>query len=208
MAGSSTQTQKKNNFEDLNYFPPIQNGRINLAEFVKATSDLVSIVDCLGKMFNPVKYDMQGNIDKIKNNFTYDENSCLFELILKEKSESGNTGAEATLWLNRALLFFELTFTGILQDLKSEVNGDDIDMKSIFSSAYEGSVKKYHNWIVQRLFTVICKMSPTFPQIITSLGLESVESFENKMATFTSSLQVVRLAIDNFFKDNGLFLED
>ncbi|XP_045490972.1 glycolipid transfer protein [Colias croceus] len=207
MAGPSTQSQKQIDFEDLNYFPPIQNGRINLMEFVKASSDLVSIVDSLGKIFSPVKNDMQGNIDKIKNSFTHDENSCLFELIMKEKSKGGCTGAEATLWLNRALLFFELTFDGILQGLKSEVKSDDINMKAIFSSAYEGSVKKYHNWIVQRLFSVICKMSPTFPQIIASLGLASVESFETKMATFTSSLHVVRSEIDNFFKDSGLFLE-
>lgn len=29
-------------------------------------------------------------------------------------------------------------------------------MKDVFTVAYEGSVKKYHNWITQQLFTVSC----------------------------------------------------
>lgn len=190
--------------------------------------------------------------------------------MLKEAAAGGNIGAEATLWLNRyysrsnrymgwvfkvicgclklflfyrALLFFELTFKEILDNLKEK---RDINMKNIFNTAYEGSVKKYHNWAVQKLFMVkynllilflilkrqtlifksiyifllqfyknfqtiifflqvICQLSPTFPQIISSLGLENSDCFEEKMTLFNDSLHVIRCAIDSFFIDNILF---
>ncbi|XP_047509964.1 uncharacterized protein LOC125052924 isoform X3 [Pieris napi] len=100
-------------FEDLNYFPPLENGHINLLKFLKASSDLLSIVDCLGKLLKPVKQDMQGNIEKIKNNFVLDERSCLLDLMLKETAAGGNIGSEATLWLNR------LYVSSLLHFLKS-----------------------------------------------------------------------------------------
>lgn len=52
----------------------------------------------------------------------------------------------------RALMFFELAFVEILEHLKSR--NYDVNMKKIFTVAYEGSVRKYHNWVTQQLFTV------------------------------------------------------
>ncbi|CAK1552150.1 unnamed protein product [Leptosia nina] len=191
-------------FHDLNYFPTVERGKINISQFLKASLDLLCIVDSLGSIMKPVKNDMQGNIDKIQNKFVYDETSCLLELLHKEISKEEYNGAEATLWLNRALLFFELTFQEILKALKDK---QEINMKAIFTIAYEGSVKKYHNWAVQKLFMVICRLSPTFPQILTSLGLENVEQFETKMTHFNESLHTVRCSIDTFYVENSLFLD-
>lgn len=52
----------------------------------------------------------------------------------------------------RALLFFEIVFHQIIQHLQA--NMYDIGMTKIFTMAYEGSVKKYHNWISQQVFNV------------------------------------------------------
>lgn len=52
----------------------------------------------------------------------------------------------------RALLFFELVFQETIACLK--LNNYESGMKKIFSVAYEGSVKKYHNWVTQQIFTV------------------------------------------------------
>lgn len=52
----------------------------------------------------------------------------------------------------RALLFFELVFQETIACLK--LNNYDSGMKKIFSVAYEGSVKQYHNWVTQQIFTV------------------------------------------------------
>lgn len=54
--------------------------------------------------------------------------------------------------LFRALLFFELAFQEIIACLQA--NECDVSMKKIFTVAYEGSVKMYHNWVTQQIFTV------------------------------------------------------
>lgn len=55
-------------------------------------------------------------------------------------------------YLYRALLFFELTFHEIINHLKS--GNYKVGMKKIFSVAYEESVKQYHSWMTQQLFSV------------------------------------------------------
>ncbi|KPJ01789.1 Glycolipid transfer protein [Papilio xuthus] len=213
--------------EEINYFPSVVNGRINFILFIKASSDLLILIgmfsmfnkyilneildiyikrfaDRLGKIFTPVKQDIQGNIDKINKYYKYDENSCLLELMLEEVKNGKPLGAEGVLWLNRALLFFELTFHGILDNLKSDPN--EVNMKKVYISAYEGSVKKYHGWMTQQLFNTMCRMAPTLPQIIKSFEVENnINIFESKLSIFNEALHLVRWEIDKFFENNNLF---
>ncbi|XP_013146340.1 PREDICTED: glycolipid transfer protein [Papilio polytes] len=190
--------------EEINYFPSVTNGRLNFIEFIKASSDLLILIDRLGKIFTPVKHDIQGNIDKIKKYYKYDENSCLLELMLEEVKNGKPMGAEGVLWLNRALLFFELTFHGILANLKTEPN--EVNMKKVYISAYEGSVKKYHGWVTQQLFNTMCKMAPTLPQILKSFEIENnINAFESRLSNFNEALHLVRWEIDKFFENNNLF---
>ncbi|XP_013182092.1 PREDICTED: glycolipid transfer protein [Papilio xuthus] len=190
--------------EEINYFPSVVNGRINFILFIKASSDLLILIDRLGKIFTPVKQDIQGNIDKINKYYKYDENSCLLELMLEEVKNGKPLGAEGVLWLNRALLFFELTFHGILDNFKSDPN--EVNMKKVYISAYEGSVKKYHGWMTQQLFNTMCRMAPTLPQIIKSFEVENnINIFESKLSIFNEALHLVRWEIDKFFENNNLF---
>ncbi|CAG5012521.1 unnamed protein product [Parnassius apollo] len=190
-------------FEEINFFPT-DDGRINFVQFMKATSDLLVLVDRLGKVFVPVKHDMQGNIDKIIKHYKYKEDSCLLELMLEEIHNGKPIAAESVLWLNRALLFFELTFQELLRNLKFQQY--DANMKKIFTLAYEGSVKQYHNWVTQQIFNAICKMSPTLPQILKAFEVEdNIKAFESKLSNFNVTLHLVRCKIDNFFRDHNLF---
>ncbi|OWR50390.1 putative zinc metalloproteinase YIL108W [Danaus plexippus plexippus] len=165
------------------------------------TKDGIMGRDRLGKVFAPVKYDMQGNVDKIKNHYEYNEDTCLLELMLDEYSKGKNTAAEGVLWLNRALLFFELLFQEMLVSLQAK--DYEVSMKKIFTVAYEGSVKKYHSWITQQLFNFMCKMSPTFIQILKSFEVENdLKGFEMQLANFNATLHGVRSKIDEFFERN------
>ncbi|XP_039746894.1 glycolipid transfer protein [Pararge aegeria] len=177
-------------------------GKINICCFLEASSDLIKLVGRLGKVFAPVKYDMQGNIDKIKLHYNYDKDSCLLDLMLEEHSNGKHTAAEGVLWLNRALLFFELVFHEIVICLQGK-NYDE-DMKKVFTIAYEGSVKKYHSWVTQQLFALICKMSPTLPQIMESFEVENNEAFEARLVSFNTTLYSVRRKIDDFFKEHNM----
>lgn len=42
----------------------------------------------------------------------------------------------------------------IVSKLKEQIPPSDVNMKEIFTKAYEGSVKQYHGWITQQLFSV------------------------------------------------------
>lgn len=124
-------------------------------------------------------------------------------LMLEEINNGKAPVTEGVLWLNRALLFFELVFVDILENLQAK---KEINMKYVFTKAYEGSVKKYHSWVTQQLFIFICKMSPTFAQMIKSFGVDGdIKSFETKLASFNITLHLNRCKIDDFFKDNNLF---
>lgn len=206
MASTSTSTDnvtKECFFVAIRQYPPVINGRINIIEFIDASTDLVAIVERLGTIFAPVKYDMQGNVDKIKKLFTYDKNSCLFELMLAETA-TGKPGAESVLWLNRGMLFFEIVFTQVLCHVQT--NNVDVNMKKMFTVAYEGSVKKYHNWVTQQIFNFICKMSPDLPDVIKSFEMEgNLKLFETKVESLHTALHLVRCKIDDFFKDNNIF---
>ncbi|CAH0720708.1 unnamed protein product, partial [Brenthis ino] len=195
--GSTTGTTEQSfRFQDVKLFP-YANGKINLVKFLEATSDLIRLVEHLGKVFAPVKYDMEGNIEKIRKFYKYDESSCLLELMNDEYSKGEKNAIEGILWLNRALLFFELVFQEI--DLNLKKDDSYICMKKIFTLAYEGSVKKYHGWITQQLFTIICKMSPTLPQIIKSLEMESdLETFKSTLASFNTTLHSFCTKVLNF----------
>ncbi|XP_059054235.1 glycolipid transfer protein [Achroia grisella] len=206
MACASTKVTKKNVFYDIiKPFPPVINGKINLVKFLESASDLVTLIEHLGKIYAPVKYDMQGNIDKIKKACVFDKTSCLLELMLDEVGRGKTAATESILWLNRALLLFELIFQEIISHLKS--NHYDVNMDKIFITAYEGSLKKYHNWVTQQIFALICKMSPTLPQIMKSLDVDDVKSFETKLLNFNITLHLVRCKIDDFFKDHNMFVE-
>nr|XP_026494909.1 glycolipid transfer protein isoform X1 [Vanessa tameamea]XP_026494910.1 glycolipid transfer protein isoform X1 [Vanessa tameamea] len=200
----STSTAAKNsNSQDLIPFSYV-NGKINVIEFLEAVKNLITLVDRLGKVFAPIKYDMEGNVEKIKK-YEYSEDSCLLELMAKEHSKGESKSAEGVLWLNRALLFFELLFQEIIVCLQS--NNYDVNMKNIYTIAYEGSVKKYHNWVSQQLFALICKMSPTLPQILKSLEVEhDISGFETRLTSFNKTLHIVRSKIDTFFKDQNMFV--
>lgn len=200
---TTTAEQNNLNKQDLKPFSYV-NGKINVIEFLEATSSLIKVIERLGKAFAPVKYDMEGNVEKIKKYYKYDNNSCLLELMAEEYTKGKSEAAEGILWLNRALLFFELIFQQIIVSLQT--NNNEVDMNKIYNMAYEGSVKKYHNWITQQLFALICKVAPNFTQILKSFeGENNLNQFEEKLTNFNSTLHPVRTKIDDFFKERNMF---
>ncbi|GBP71127.1 Glycolipid transfer protein [Eumeta japonica] len=192
--------EKSNFFSNVKGFPPIIDGRINIEEFLEASSGLVSIVERLGKVYAPVKYDMQGNIDKIKKCYEIERKSCLLELMHTETSKGQTVANEGLLWLNRALLLFEILFQQIISCLQTKHY--DASMKDLLTFAYEGSIKRYHSWLISR-------MSPSLPQILKSLEVDQdLVAFESQLTTLNVKLHIIRCKIDDYFKDNNLFGEN
>lgn len=60
--------------------------------------------------------------------------------------------------------------------------------------------------ILYFLFQIICKMSPTLPQILKSFEAEqNLKQFEQDLATFNIKLHIIRCKIDDFFKELNIF---
>ncbi|KAG7307189.1 hypothetical protein JYU34_007342 [Plutella xylostella] len=195
----------KISFDINKHFPIDNNNKINIVKFIEATSNLVGVIDNFGKLFTPVKLDIQGNIDNIKRHYKFDDSSCLLEQMTEETKKGPPVIAESVLWLNRSLLMFELIFQEMIAALQSK--NYNVTMKKILTIAYEGSVKKYHNWVTQQIFHLLCKMFSTLPVFLKQFNIENIDEFGNYLVQYNNALHSVRCQIDNYFISNHLFLD-
>ncbi|XP_011300423.1 putative protein PLEKHA9 isoform X3 [Fopius arisanus] len=87
-------------------FPQVINGEIDTNKFLNASRNFIQIIDKFGKVFIPLKYDMQNNIEKLSQRYNANKSShaSLQSLILSENNtEKNSVTAEALLWLTRSL---------------------------------------------------------------------------------------------------------
>lgn len=125
------------------------------------------------------------------------------ELVHNERSEGGHTATGGLLWLNRALLFFELIFEQLIERIKAQALQES--MNPIFVSAYERSVKPYHGWVTQQLFHFICKMCPTLPQMLETFGADKdLKGFAEEFEKLITSLHLVRSKVDEYYKEHNI----
>ncbi|XP_046421799.1 glycolipid transfer protein [Neodiprion virginianus] len=177
MASSTSGTQQRTTdaTADDNFikFPPVIDGKINTAEFLAAAQGVVRIVDKFGKLFAPVKYDMQGNIDKLNTKYVADKekHSTLHDMILLEKI-SGKTiiATDALLWLRRGLHMIQVFFEKIIEDHKTGKASDDL--VALLKKAYKEALEPYHGWMAQQLFGLLSRTVPTRSQLLHALANE------------------------------------
>ncbi|KFV98563.1 Glycolipid transfer protein, partial [Fulmarus glacialis] len=118
--------------------------------------------DCLGTpiVYSPVKADLTGNIKKIRA--VYDSNPAKFKTLQNilevEKEMHGSawpkTGATlALMWLKRGLKFMLVLLQSISDGERDEEHPNLIRVNAM--KAYEIALKKYHGWMLQKLFTLL-----------------------------------------------------
>ncbi|XP_051153697.1 glycolipid transfer protein [Leptopilina boulardi] len=164
----------KNRFREWNkdyvIFPEVIEGKINTEKFLDASQQLVQLIDKFGKLFAPMKYDMQQNINKlnVKYNIDRDNHSTLQDMILIEKtSENNKIATEALLWLRRGLYMIQLFFEKIVQDYKSGQITEDL--VACLKKSYKEALEPYHGWMAQQLFGLLARMVPTRTQLLQVL---------------------------------------
>ncbi|XP_019699703.1 glycolipid transfer protein isoform X2 [Harpegnathos saltator] len=175
--------------DDRIQFPEIIDGKINTEEFLQAARDVVHTIHKLGKLFAPVRYDMQGNIDKLTTRYSMDKNSnsTLQDMILLEKStEKDLIAVDALMWLRRALHMILLFFEKIVEDHKAGKATEDL--VAFLKEAYHKTLEPYHGWMAQQLFNFLSRMAPTRSQVLLALAdgetgkeeitLHNIEVFE------------------------------
>ncbi|KAI1309018.1 Glycolipid transfer protein [Halotydeus destructor] len=157
-------------------FPDVEDGNLVPTEqFLEASRSIVKFVEFLGAVFSPVKSDINGNIGKLSKlqsenpeSFAYLNNILDFEAKGSEGDQVSPVGTDALLWLKRAIEYIKIFLTLFVQDFDSKQNSSDLS--SYFGFAYEATLKKHHNWFVQKIFSVCLHAAPGRSQLLKLLS--------------------------------------
>ncbi|XP_076285407.1 glycolipid transfer protein isoform X1 [Lasioglossum baleicum] len=190
-------------------FPEIVQQKINTVEFLAAARGVVRIVGKLGKVFAPVRYDIQGNIDKLAARYATDteRNVTLQDMILIEKSSDPKLVAmDALLWLTRGLHMILLFFEKIIED--SKTGSPTEDLVAFLKKSYKEALEPYHGWMAQQLFDILSRMVPTRSQLLSALsaadGQVDESDIVSDMEIYLINLRKNVTEIQSFYKAHNL----
>uniref|UniRef100_A0A452T3J6 Glycolipid transfer protein n=1 Tax=Ursus maritimus TaxID=29073 RepID=A0A452T3J6_URSMA len=134
--------------------------------------------NCLGSpVFTPIKADISGNITKIKA--VYDTNPAKFRTlqnILEVEKEIG-------------LRFIQVFLQSLCDGERDENHPNLIRVNA--TKAYEMALKKYHGWIVQKIFQAALYAAPYKSDFLKALS-------KGQNVTEEECLEKVRLFLVNY----------
>lgn len=197
-------------FSNVSPFPDINEGHIDLLPFLEASKGIVRFVELLGSVFTPVKYDINGNIEKLHKIHLSDEVKFLTlnDIIEFELSENGinKVGIDALLWLKRALEYVHVFLTCLVDESKLDLHPEDLS--AYFNKAYEQKLKPFHGWFIQKIFGIMVHAAPSRKALMHLLAGEdecaNEEQVLNDIETFTISLGSNLEVINNLYKEHNI----
>ncbi|XP_054568670.1 glycolipid transfer protein [Eptesicus fuscus] len=171
--------------------------QIETGPFLEAVSHLPPFFDCLGSpVFTPIKADISGNITKIKAVYNTDPAKfrTLQNILEAEKEMYGaewpKVGATlALMWLKRGLRFIQVFLQSICDGERDESHPNLIRVNA--TKAYEMALKKYHGWIVQKIFQAALYAAPYKSDFLKALS-------KGQNVTEEECLEKVRLFLVNY----------
>lgn len=191
-------------------FPEIDGGKIPTVAFLAAAKEVVRIVEKLGRLFAPVRYDMQGNIDKLNARFAaHRENSITLQDIVLDEATVDNNGnlvaTDALLWLTRALHMILLFFEKIVEDHKTEKPSEELI--AILRQAYQEALEPYHSWVAQQLFSLLSRAVPAKTDLLRALADGrniSGDAVLQEMEVYLINLRRNVVLIQTFYSENNI----
>lgn len=187
---------------------PGDDGKIDTLALLEAARGVVEMVSAFGKAFSPVKSDINGNIEKLQKK--YEMNKELFITInamLDDELENKSTDLAKVggLWLTRGLNFLR-TFMQILIKEYREGSKEE-SMKHIINAAYEATLKKYHGFIVKKVFSGVSGFAPYRKDYLLKMALGKEGQEEQVIKDMEAYLDTMSPVIDvmsQLYKDKGL----
>ncbi|CAN9504262.1 unnamed protein product [Ophioblennius macclurei] len=188
-----------NQFEQL---PPDKS--VDTKAFLDAVSHLPAFFDCLGsKVFSVIKSDINGNITKIKAVYVKDpvKYVTLKDIVVAEKKEFSSewpkVGATlALMWLKRGLRFIQILLQSLADGEKDENNPNLIKVN--VTKAYEQALKKYHGWLVQKVFHAALLAAPYKSNFLKALSKgeevqeeECLANLHHFLVNFTPTIDAI-----------------
>ncbi|GAB0086568.1 glycolipid transfer protein [Sergentomyia squamirostris] len=120
--------------------------KINTLHFLNASREVVAAFESFGKLFKPVVYDMNGNIEKIHKHYLLDKNGNLFlDDMVADDAKNKRLIVEPLLWLKRNV---EPTKANKLENRKSsgikwaKANSESKSSTSATSATSAGKLRK------------------------------------------------------------------
>uniref|UniRef100_A0A1B6BZZ4 Glycolipid transfer protein domain-containing protein n=1 Tax=Clastoptera arizonana TaxID=38151 RepID=A0A1B6BZZ4_9HEMI len=186
-------------------FPSPIDGKLDTVQYLDASKSIVSLIEMFGKAFIAVRYDMNGNIEKLTEVYEQDKEKFKYlqDMIIFEHKEGGIKATDALLWLNRGLHLFMRFFDMVYGD---QLSGEDLS--PLLKAAYEETLSHFHGWMAKQLFRFLLQRCPTRTELIKaiSFGNENVSAdiIYHDMASFNSILKTNVDNIIDFYRENNL----
>ncbi|XP_030598820.1 glycolipid transfer protein-like [Archocentrus centrarchus] len=158
----------------FNELPPDKS--LDTKTFLDNVSHLPAFFDCLGsKVFSVIKSDINGNITKIRAVYVTDpaKYTTLQDILVAEREAHGaewpKVGATlALMWLKRGLRFIQILLQSLADGDRDENNPNLIRVN--VTKAYEQALKRYHGWIVQKIFHAALLAAPYRSNFLKALS--------------------------------------
>ncbi|XP_070845693.1 glycolipid transfer protein-like [Chaetodon trifascialis] len=191
----------ENQFREL---PPDKS--VDTKLFLEAVSHLPSFFDCLGStVFSVIKSDINGNITKIKGVYLKDPAKyvTLQDIVVAEReahaAEWPKVGATlALMWLKRGLRFIQILLQSLADGDRDENNPNLIRVNII--KAYEQALKKYHGWIVQKIFQTALLAAPYRSNFLKALSKGEEVKEEDCLANVRQFLVNYSTTVDAIYE--------
>ncbi|XP_044754936.1 pleckstrin homology domain-containing family A member 8 [Coccinella septempunctata] len=188
-------------------FPLYDTEKLRTVELMEGSQGVVKVIERFGKVFAPVVFDMNRNIDKINSKYRTDETNFEFieDMVLSEKENDGVVVTDALQWLRRALHFVSRLFHHILDN---HDNGSiTSDLTPMLKRAYSETLEPYHGWLGTQLFNVMSRFAPTIHCLYYTLALDKhnkVEHVIRDMRVLTDKIDGCVEKLRKFYEDNNL----
>ena len=151
--------------------------------------------DLLGSAaFQVVVNDMNGNITKIQKRLAQDpeHSKTLQGMVLEEAKDGGKKmGTQALLWLSRGLQFTEAA-------MRETLDHPEKEMTETFTTAYKGTLIKYHSMFVRPIFKLAMKACPYRKDFFAKLGKDQ-EKVSEQIRKWVKALAGIVKIIMNFY---------
>jgi hypothetical protein len=176
---------------------------IDTLEFLEASKGLVGLFDLLGSTaFSVVQSDLNGNIAKVRARYDAAPSlsGTLQQLVANEKGEKKRTATEGLMWLRRGLSF-------TCKALQFAQANQAEELSASFTKAYEGTLKKFHNFVVKGVFTVAMKACPYRKDFYSKLAADpeggppaSMERVNDALDKWLAALSAILIQLEAFYQ--------
>jgi len=185
---------------------PVTDAGVDTIAFLEASQGLVGLFDLLGSAaFSVVQSDLKSNIAKVRARYdaTPTQSATLEELVENEKTEKKRTATEGLMWLLRGLSF-------TCKALQNSQANKTEELSAAFTKSYDGTLKKFHNFVVKGIFSVAMKACPYRVDFYNKLAADpdggapaSQEKLNEELDKWLLGLDAIVNRMEAFYEKGG-----